>query len=175
MGYLFGEIGRDRPFSEALRGAMALGYTEPDPREDLSGLDVARKAIILGRLLGYEGELADVAVESLVPEAMRDVPLADFLAQLETLDAAWAQRVEEARDRGEVLRYRAHATRAAVRVGLVGVPLGSSFASLTGTDNQFVFTTARYRENPLVISGPGAGPSVTAAGVLNDLLRVVMT
>jgi aspartokinase/homoserine dehydrogenase 1 len=175
MGYLFGELGRDRPFSEALRGAMTLGYTEPDPREDLSGLDVARKAIILGRLLGYEGELADVAVESLVPEAMRDMPLADFLAQLETLDAAWAHRVEEARGRGEVLRYRAHATRAAVRVGLVGVPLGSSFASLTGTDNQFVFTTARYRENPLVISGPGAGPSVTAAGVLNDLLRVVMT
>jgi hypothetical protein len=71
-----------------------------------------------------------------------------------------------------VLRYRAHASRAGVKVGLVGVPVGSSLAALDGTDNQFVFTTARYRENPLVISGPGAGPAVTAAGVLNDILRV---
>jgi aspartokinase/homoserine dehydrogenase 1 len=172
MGYLFAELGRGRRFSDALRAAMALGYTEPDPREDLSGLDVARKGLILGRLIGYQGELSDVGVESLVPEALRDVPLPEFLARLESLDAAWAERVERARAAGEVLRYRAHATRGGVRVGLVGVPLGSSLASLDGTDNQFVFTTARYRDNPLVITGPGAGPTVTAAGVLNDLLRV---
>ena len=175
MGYLFGELGRGRPFSETLRDAMAIGYTEPDPRDDLCGLDVARKALILGRLLGYAGELSDVAVESLVPEQLRDVPLAEFLAQLETLDDAWAERVRQARERGEVLRYRAHVTRGSVRVGLIGVPLDSSLAALSGTDNQFVFTTTRYRENPLVITGPGAGPSVTAAGVLNDLMRVVLT
>jgi aspartokinase/homoserine dehydrogenase 1 len=172
MGYLFGELGRGRRFSDALRGAMAAGYTEPDPREDLSGMDVARKGLILGRLIGYAGELTDVAVESLVPESLRDAPLSEFLDQLETLDAAWAERVEAARARGEVLRYRAHATRGGVKVGLAGVPLGSSFAALDGTDNQFVFTTVRYRENPLVITGPGAGPTVTAAGVLNDLMRV---
>jgi aspartokinase/homoserine dehydrogenase 1 len=172
MGYLFGELGRGRRFSDALRAAMALGYTEPDPREDLSGMDVARKGLILGRLIGYRGELSDVSVESLVPEPLRGVPLHEFLARLETLDAAWAERVERARAAGEVLRYRAHATRGSVRVGLVSVPLGTSLASLDGTDNQFVFTTARYRENPLIITGPGAGPTVTAAGVLNDLMRV---
>jgi aspartokinase/homoserine dehydrogenase 1 len=172
MGYLMTELGRGRRFSEALRQAMHLGYTEPDPREDLSGCDVARKALILGRRLGYDGEICDVQVESLVPGDLRDVPLAHFLEQLETLDQAWLERIEAARLKGEVLRYRAHASRAGVKVGLVGVPVGSSLAALDGTDNQFVFTTARYWENPLVISGPGAGPAVTAAGVLNDILRV---
>lgn len=173
MGYLFSELGRGRKFSDALRGAMKLGYTEPDPREDLSGCDVARKAIILGRLLGYEGELADVAIESLVPLALRGVPLKEFLVQLRTLDDAWSNRVQTATDKGEVLRYCATVTRASVRVGLLGVPQSSSLGSLKNTDNQFVFTTSRYRENALVISGPGAGPAVTAAGVLSDLLRAV--
>lgn len=173
MGYIFSELGRGRKFSDALRGAMKLGYTEPDPREDLSGCDVARKAIILGRMLGYEGELSNIAVESLVPTALREVSLKDFIAQLRTLDDAWAARVEAANAKGDVLRYCASVTRASVRVGLLSVPRSSSLGSLGGTDNQFVFTTTRYRENSLIISGPGAGPAVTAAGVLNDLLRVV--
>ncbi|MDA1261619.1 MAG: aspartate kinase [Planctomycetota bacterium] len=173
MGYIFSELGRGRKFSDALRGAMKLGYTEPDPREDLSGCDVARKAIILGRMLGYEGELSNIAVESLVPTALREVSLKDFIAQLRTLDDAWAARVEAANAKGDVLRYCASVTRASVRVGLLSVPRSSSLGSLSGTDNQFVFTTTRYRENSLIISGPGAGPAVTAAGVLNDLLRVV--
>ena len=173
MGYLFSELGRGRPFSDALRGAMKLGYTEPDPREDLSGCDVARKAIILGRLLGYEGELENIAIESLVPADLRAVPLKDFLATVHTLDDLWAERVQRATAKNEVLRYCAAITRASVKVGLLGVPKSSSLGSLSGTDNQFVFTTTRYRENALVISGPGAGPAVTAAGVLNDLLRVV--
>ena len=175
MGYLFSELGRGRTFSAALRNAMQLGYTEPDPREDLSGRDVARKGLILGRLIGYVGELTDVAIESLVPANLRDVSLADFVEQLETLDQAWSERVRAATSKGEVLRYCANITRASVKVGLVGVPVGSLLGSLSGTDNQFVFTTTRYRDNPLVISGPGAGPAVTAAGVLNDLLRVVIS
>ena len=175
MGYLFSELGRGRKFSAALRNAMQLGYTEPDPREDLSGRDVARKGLILGRLIGYVGELADVAIESLVPANLRDVSLADFVEQLESIDQAWSERVRAATSKGEVLRYCANITRASVKVGLVGVPVGSLLGSLSGTDNQFVFTTTRYRDNPLVISGPGAGPAVTAAGVLNDLLRVVIS
>ena len=95
------------------------------------------------------------------------------MSQLRTLDDAWTQRVEVATAKGDVLRYCASVTRASVRVGLLSVPQSSSLGSLSGTDNQFVFTTTRYRENSLVISGPGAGPAVTAAGVLNDLLRVV--
>jgi aspartokinase/homoserine dehydrogenase 1 len=172
MGYLFGELGRGVPFSEALRGAMRLGYTEPDPRDDLSGADVARKALILGRLLGFKGELEDVRVESLVPSEAATIPLADFLATLENHDAHWSARVAAARSRGAVLRYRATAMAESVTVGLVEVLAASPLGALNGTDNQFAFTTARYDTNPLVITGPGAGPAVTAAGVLNDVLKL---
>jgi aspartokinase/homoserine dehydrogenase 1 len=171
MGYLFGELGRDTPFSTALRNAMKLGYTEPDPRDDLSGIDVARKALILGRLLGFPGEFSDVQVESLVPPDAKDLPLPEFLNQLERYDDVWASRVIQARSRGAVLRYRATATPDAVTVGLVEVPATGVLGALNGTDNQFTFTTARYNTNPLVITGPGAGPAVTAAGVLNDVLK----
>lgn len=173
LGYLLSELAAGKRFSECLKRAMKLGYTEPDPREDLSGCDVARKAIILGRLLGYTGELSDIAVESLVPETMRDIPLAQFLVQASSLDEIWSARVNEARQQNKVLRYCAIVTRTSIRVGLIGAPANSSLGSLSGTDNQFVFTTARYRDNALVISGPGAGPAVTAAGVLSDLQRVV--
>jgi homoserine dehydrogenase len=151
---------------------MGLGYTEPDPREDLSGMDVARKALILGRLLGFGGELDAVEVETLVPPHFRDVSVDAFVARLEEMDPAWHERVEKARAAETVLRYRATVTPASVHVGLVGVPLGSSLATLTGTDNQFSITTARYRSNPIVITGPGAGVAVTAAGVLNDVLKL---
>jgi len=172
LGYLFGQIGRGTPFSTALRAAMALGYTEPDPRDDLSGMDVARKALILAQLLGYEGTLGEVEVESLVPEELRSVTAAEFLARIEELDSVWRDRVAEAHASGRVLRYRATVTAESVRVGLVAVDLSSSFATLTGTDNQFAITTTRYMANPIVITGPGAGVAVTAAGVLNDVLKL---
>ncbi len=172
LGFLFAELGRGRAFSDALRDAMARGYTEPDPREDLSGQDVARKAVILARLVGWKGTLDDVAVESLVPPALAALPLDAFLAQLESLDAPWAARVAAAAARGAVLRYRADVSPKEARVGIVEVDRASPFASLSGTDNQFVFTTRRYKERPLVITGPGAGPEVTAAGVLNDVLAL---
>ena len=175
MGFLFSEMGRGRRFSDIVRDAMTRGYTEPDPRDDLSGRDVARKGLILARMLGYTGEMEDVSLESLVPDTLRDVTPAEFLELLPTCDADWEQRVAAARSRGEVLRYRARATRGGVRVGLASVPAGSALASLDGTDNLFVFTTARYRERPLVVSGPGAGVAVTAAGVLGDVLRLTAT
>jgi len=172
LGYLFGELGRGAAFSTALEGAIAKGYPEPDPREDLSGMDVARKALILGRLLGFSGELDDIAVESLVPDGAGRLKLDQFLASLEQFDAAWAKRVAAARARGGVLRYRAIVTRKSIRVGLVVVDASSPMASLNGTDNQFIFTTMRYKKNPLVITGPGAGPAVTAGGILNDVLKL---
>ncbi len=172
LGYLFGELGRGAAFSQALEGAIAKGYPEPDPREDLSGMDVARKALILGRLLGFPGELGDIAVESLVPEGAERLGLKQFLGSLEQFDAAWAKRVAAARARGGVLRYRAIVTRRGIRVGLVVVEASSPMASLNGTDNQFIFTTMRYKKNPLVITGPGAGPAVTAGGILNDVLKL---
>jgi aspartokinase/homoserine dehydrogenase 1 len=174
LGYLFDELGGGggRRFSEALRAAIANGYPEPDPRDDLSGMDVARKALILGRLLGFAGELDDIEVESLIPKEAREIPLKDFLKRLDEWDDAWLARVEAARARGGVLRYRFIATRRRIRVGLVVVDASSSLASLSGTDNQFIFTTARYKKNPLVITGPGAGPAVTAGGIVNDVLKL---
>jgi aspartokinase/homoserine dehydrogenase 1 len=169
LGFLLTEIGRGRPFSEALRRAMQKGYTEPDPRDDLSGADVGRKALILGRLLGFEGEPDDVEVESLVPEAYRKLPLPDFLARLEELDGEWERRAAAARDKAASLRYVATVTKGRISVGLRPVDASSPFMALRGTDNQIVFTTLRYRQNPLVVTGPGAGPAVTAAGVLNDI------
>ena len=172
LGFLFGELGRGERFSVAVRRAIECGYAEPDPRVDLSGLDVARKALILARAIGFRGELADVAVESLVPEEFGHASRAAFLDRLVDLDAPWAARVASARRDGNVLRYRAHVTARSIAVGLAAVPSTDRLGVLHGTDNQFTFTTSRYLTQPLVISGPGAGPEVTAAGVYNDLLRL---
>jgi bifunctional aspartokinase / homoserine dehydrogenase 1 len=172
LGYVLSEVSAGSPLSRAVRAAMRKGYTEPDPREDLSGLDVARKALILARLLGYRGELRKKAVESLVPKWARAIPLRDFLNRLEELDTVWEKRLEQTRREGRVLRYVALVTSKRIAVGVRSVAPGSPFAAITGSDNQLVFTTARYRANPLVITGPGAGAEVTAAGVLNDILRL---
>jgi homoserine dehydrogenase len=172
LGYVLSEISGGVPFSRAVRAAMSRGYTEPDPRDDLSGMDVGRKALILARLLGYPGELTRTAVESLVPKWARALPLASFLDRLEELDRGWRRRVDSAAAEGMVLRYVATVTPSRVAVGLRPVPITSPLAAIKGSDNQLVFTTARYKANPLVITGPGAGAEVTAAGVLNDILRL---
>jgi aspartokinase/homoserine dehydrogenase 1 len=172
LGYLFCELGGGRSFADALRSAIEAGYTEADPRLDLSGLDVARKALILGRLLGFRGELHDIEVESLVPARLSALELTAFVARVDELNAEWRVRVEAAKARGAVLRYRARISRKSISVGLAEVRAEAPLGWLSGTDNQFAFTTARYRENPLVITGPGAGPAVTAAGVYGDLLCI---
>jgi aspartokinase/homoserine dehydrogenase 1 len=172
LGFLLTEVGRGRKFSDTLRTAMRKGYTEPDPREDLSGMDVGRKALILARLLGFSGELSPDRVESLVPRAARGFTLQQFLDRLDRFDTEWERRVQAAAARGRVLRYVASVTRQSLEVGLRDVDRSSPFAALKGADNTVVFTTARYKSNPLVITGPGAGPAVTAAGVLNDILQL---
>ena len=172
LGFLLTEIGKGRAFSDSLRDAMSRGFTEPDPRDDLSGMDVARKALILARMMGFGGDLKDVTVESLVPAAFRTMALPTFLSTLSQQDAAWAERFAAATKQGRVLRYVLNASPKKVEVGLRAVPLTHPLAGLRGTDNQIVFTTMRYREHPLVITGPGAGPAVTAAGVLNDILQL---
>ncbi len=169
LGFLLTEIGKGRRFSESLALAMRRGYAEPDPREDLSGADVGRKALILGRLLGFAGEPESVPVENLVPKFARGMLLARFLSRLEAGDAEWERRVAAATARGRVLRYVASVTRRRIRVGLVEVGPGDPFASLAGTDNQVAFTTTRYRSNTLIIQGPGAGLEVTAGGIFNDV------
>ncbi|HEX6106347.1 MAG TPA: bifunctional aspartate kinase/homoserine dehydrogenase I [Gemmatimonadales bacterium] len=172
LGYVLSEVSAGVPFSRAVRAAMQRGYTEPDPRDDLSGMDVGRKALILARLLGYQGELRRSAVESLVPKWARGLSGDEFLERLEELDPGWKRRTAAAAASDTVLRYVATVTRSKLAVGLRAVPTTSPLASIKGSDNQLVFTTARYKSNPLVITGPGAGAEVTAAGVLNDILRL---
>src|SRR5262249_3705693 len=161
LGFVLTEVERGKSFSQALARAMELGYTEPDPRDDLSGADVGRKALILGRLLGFSGEPDDVVVESLVPAALRGLARDAFVARLADLDADGARGAAAAKGKGGTRRYVASVSKDKIAVGLETVSRASPFFGLKGTDNQVAFTTARYRKNPLVITGPGAGPAVT--------------
>ncbi|HEX6832600.1 MAG TPA: bifunctional aspartate kinase/homoserine dehydrogenase I [Rudaea sp.] len=173
LAWLFNCYDGSRPFSELIREAHQLGYTEPDPRDDLSGVDVARKLVILAREAGWELSLADVSVENLVPAPLRDGDANDFMASLEKLDAGIADRLAHARANDRVLRYVARLDRSGgASVGLVELPREHAFANIRLTDNIVQFSTKRYCDNPLVVQGPGAGPEVTAAGVFADLLRV---
>jgi len=173
LAWLFNKYDGSRPFSALVREAHALGYTEPDPRDDLSGTDVARKLVILAREAGRELSLSDVEVESLIPPGLESGSADDFLDGLAAHDAAMQQRFDAARARGEVLRYVATLDRAGrARVALLALPDSHAFAHLKLTDNVVQFTTRRYSENAMVVQGPGAGPEVTAAGVFSDLLRV---
>lgn len=165
--YILSGVSAGRRFSETVREAVDRGYAEPDAREDLSGQDAARKALILGRLMGYRGP-APVA-ENLVPASLRRLPLDEFWARLPEIDEAWDARVKTEAARGRVLRYVVSASGRAVSARLVAVPLSSPTGALQGTRNLISFTTRRYRQEPLVVSGPGAGAAVTAAGILNDI------
>jgi aspartokinase/homoserine dehydrogenase 1 len=173
LGFVLSAVSAGRPFSEAVREAMEKGYTEPDPREDLSGRDAARKGLILGRLLGYRG--GPPAAEDLVPRPLRTGSIAEFLKRLPSLDAAWSSRVAREKSRGRVLRYVVSATNRVVRASLEAVPVDSPAGALQGTRNLVSFTTRRYRAEPLVITGPGAGAEVTAAGILNDIQQLAAT
>ena len=174
LSYLFNQYDGSRPFSALLEEARQQGYTEPDPRSDLSGEDVARKLLILARNAGFALGTDEVEVESLVPEALRELDTQGFLARAGELDAPLAARHAEAASRGNVLRYLARLNqRGHARVGLVEVSTAHPAARLYGTDNQFALTTTRYHTQPLVIQGPGAGPDVTAQALLGDVLALV--
>ncbi len=174
LSYLFNVWDGTEPFSSVVRQAKARGYTEPDPRDDLSGTDFARKLIILGREMGLRLELDDVQLESLVPRALVGCSLDEFLERLPQFDNAMAERLQAARSRNRVLRYigSLDAATGKASVGLVELERTHTFANINLTDNVVRFLTQRYNQNPLVVQGPGAGPEVTAGGVFGDLLRV---
>lgn len=174
LAYLFNLYDGSREFSDIVREAKQLGYTEPDPRDDLSGTDVARKLIILGREMGLDLEMSDVRVESLVPAGLDTGSVDEFLARLPTHDAAVRKRFEAARARGKVLRYvgRVSAADGVATVGVVELDAAHPFAHIALTDNIVRFATRRYDRNPLIVQGPGAGPEVTAGGIFADLLRL---
>lgn len=173
LGYVLSSISEGKPFSQAVQEAVEKGYAEPDPREDLSGRDAARKGLILARLLGYTG--APPTAQDLVPAALRRVSLPEFLGRLSSLDEEWRSRVARAAAQGHVLRYVVSATSRGVRAHLAEVPSDSPIGALRGTRNLVSFTTRRYRAEPLVITGPGAGAQVTAAGILNDIQYLAAT
>ena len=173
LAYLFNVYDGRTPFSDIVRDARQRGYTEPDPRDDLSGMDVARKLIILGREMGLELELSDVRVESLVPAGLERGSIEEFMTRLPRSDAAMRERFEAARDKGRVLRYVGRlGADGQASVGLVEFDAHHAFANIALTDNVVRFATRRYCDNPLIVQGPGAGPEVTAGGVFADLLRL---
>jgi aspartokinase/homoserine dehydrogenase 1 len=173
LSYIFNTFDGVKPFSQVVREAHARGYTEPDPRDDLSGMDVGRKLVILAREMGMEIELEDVEVESLVPEDLRGASVEEYFDNLSRHDAAVAERLNAARARGEVLRYVGTIEQdGRVSASLRPYPLAHPFASLSESDNVVSFRTQRYDVQPMIVRGPGAGPAVTAAGVFADLLRL---
>jgi len=173
LAYLFNVYDGSKPFSEIVLDAKNNGFTEPDPRDDLSGMDVARKLTILAREMGQETELGDFPVQNLIPEALRDVEVSEFLESLADYDDEMATLFDEARSARKNLRYVATldaAGNAAVR--LEQVIQENALSNIELTDNLVQFASDRYSENPLVVQGPGAGPAVTAGGVFGDILKL---
>ncbi len=173
LAWLFNQYDGSKPFSELVLQAQALGFTEPDPREDLNGKDVARKTVILAREAGWECSMADVQTEDLVPPALRDLDRDSFFARISELDAPMAQRYASARANGKHLRYLAELDRhGTARVGLAELPSDHACVNTRSTDNIVQFTTGWYSDNPLIVQGPGAGAKVTAGGVFADILHI---
>lgn len=169
LGYICTQLDLGIPFSQAVTVAKAHGFTEPDPREDLSGMDVMRKVMILGRMAGWPLETADIQVESLYAPALAGLTVNDFMAQVPSLDAGIGQRVAAAAAAGQVLRYVADLREGRGVVGLKAIPIGSPLANLKYVS----FRTQRYNDEPLLIGGKGAGVEMTAAGVLGDMIDLV--
>ena len=174
LGFLCDRLSQGERFDDAVRAAVAQGYTEPDPRQDLSGFDVARKLLILARAAGLDRELSDVRVESLVPPGAETLDREMFLASLPDYRGFLADRAAEARASGRVLRYVGRITEDnQLSAALVALPPDDAMARGGGPENVFRLRTARYDAYPLTISGPGAGVAVTAGAVVADLLRAL--
>ncbi|MDO7173018.1 bifunctional aspartate kinase/homoserine dehydrogenase I [Mariniflexile sp. AS56] len=178
LSYLFNNFSiQDKPFSAIIQETIDKGFTEPDPREDFSGNDVARKLLILARELDLQNEFEDVSVQNLIPEAYRDISVAEFLNQLNVLDEEF-QKIKENQKEGFVLRYIGDLSgdlskdKGNLEVKLVSIPGDSTLGQIKGSDAIFEIFTESYGEQPIVIQGAGAGSEVTARGVFGDILRL---
>ena len=172
LSYLLNEYDGSIPFSRLVKIAIESGFTEPDPRNDLNGLDVARKILILVRETGKKIEMQDVFSDSLINENIRlNTSVNEFLNDLKKYDNDFFKVYSNALNNGQVLRYIADWDGKKAKVGLKAVNEKSQFYHQSGRENFISFTTKRYNKNPLVIKGHGAGAEVTAAGVLGDILK----
>jgi aspartokinase/homoserine dehydrogenase 1 len=173
LSFIFNSLALGSTFSQAVLEAKARGYTEPDPRDDLSGMDVARKVLILARDAGVPLELEQIKISPLLPDEALNWSVEEFLRKLPTLDEHFADLLGSAKQRGERLFFSAsiEVEKKTATIGVRSLNADHPFQALSGADNIIAFTTARYLNNPLVIKGPGAGAEVTAAGVFADIIR----
>ncbi|MDQ1086305.1 MULTISPECIES: bifunctional aspartate kinase/homoserine dehydrogenase I [unclassified Siphonobacter] len=173
LSYIFNNFRPGLRFAEVVREAKAKGYTEPDPRDDLSGQDVARKILILAREIGMQLNFEDIEIKPLLPESCQNAPsVDDFFAELENCNAVFEKWVDDADAKGEKLRYVATLESGKITIGLKAVGPNHPLYALEGADNIISFTTKRYHDRPLVIKGPGAGAEVTASGVFADIVSI---
>ena len=173
LSFIFNNFKGEKSFHSIVSEAKELGYTEPDPRIDLSGKDVRRKLIILAREIGLDMEADDVEIKGILPKACEDAPTVDaFFKELEKANDHFEKMRKEAAKEGKKLRMIAQLENGKAKIGMQAVDTTHPFYSLSGSDNMIVFTTERYKERPLVIRGPGAGAEVTAAGVFAEILAI---
>ncbi len=173
LSYIFNNFKAGVKFADIVREAKVKGYTEPDPREDLSGMDVARKILILGREIGLRLEPEDVTIHKLLPQNCEEAPTVDdFFKELEVSNSYFEQMVNEAEAKGEVLRFIATLENNKITIGVKSIGKTHPFYMMDGADNVISFTTKRYHDRPLVIKGPGAGAEVTASGVFADIVAI---
>jgi aspartokinase/homoserine dehydrogenase 1 len=173
LSYLFNTFDGTVPFSGLVSQAHQMGFTEPDPREDLSGRDVARKLLILARETGSRMDIGDIEVDNLVPRRLRSGPFSHrFFSLLAGHDARMSDQLTRATARGAVLRYVGTLDNGRAHAGIKEFPRDHTFATTRGSDNIIAFTTKRYASTPLVVQGPGAGADVTAMGVFSDILKL---
>jgi len=174
LSYIFSELAKGRRFSEVVLEAKQHGYTEPDPREDLSGKDVARKLLCLAREMGHEVSMQDVKVHNLVPKELLTCSVDEFLSRLPDYDDQMTASLVKANAKGERLYYVGAVHQdGSLHVEIASFKQDHPFTRLQGTDNMLIFHTRRYHQQPLIIQGPGAGAEVTASGIFADLLRLV--
>ena len=178
LSYIFNNFSvRDEKFSTIVKEAMEKGFTEPDPREDLSGNDVARKLLILSRELDLINEFSDIKIQNLIPENLQKIEKSDFLTRLEDLDELFENQ-KKSLPKDFVLRYVGdlhgdlQQEKGELDVKLISVPANSALGQLKGSDSIFEIYTESYGENPITIMGAGAGAKVTARGVFGDILRL---
>lgn len=174
LSFLCSALERGDSYSEAVALAIEQGYTEPDPRDDLSGLDVARKALILARLMGKSMELKDITLEPLFSEQFRSLSVKDFLTAISTEDDYYRMQFKYANDENNTLRYVATINGDGVQVELKAVLRNSHLGTLNGPECKIVMKTKFYNKHPMVIQGPGAGAKVTAAALFADVLAIIL-